>query len=49
VVAILTRAEPVAALYKQRKMHHVGPYGEMFKILEDQVTFVPGVARHGKT
>jgi phage terminase large subunit-like protein len=41
----LTRAEPVSALYEQRKMHHVDPHGEMFKILEDQMTtFVAGVA-----
>ena len=40
----LVRAEPVAALYEQRKMHHVDPHREMFKVLEDQMTtFVPGV------
>lgn len=33
------RAEPVAALYEQGKVHHVGYFGE----LEDQLcTWVPG-------
>ena len=42
MVAILTRAEPVDALYEQRKMHHVDPHGDMFKILEAQMCeFVP--------
>jgi phage terminase large subunit-like protein len=40
----LTRAEPVAALYEQRKVHHVDPHGDAFRILVDQMaTFVPGV------
>ena len=30
----VTRAEPIAALYEQRRVHHVG----MFPILEDQMT-----------
>jgi phage terminase large subunit-like protein len=34
-----TRAEPVSALYEQRRVHHVG----MFAELEDQMcTWVPG-------
>ncbi len=33
------RAEPIAALYEQRRIHHVGPFPE----LEDQLcSFVPG-------
>jgi phage terminase large subunit-like protein len=40
----LVRAEPVAALYEQRKMHHVDPHGDAFRILEDQMTsYVPGM------
>lgn len=36
----LTRAEPVAALYEQKRAHHVGMYPE----LEDQMTtWVPGM------
>ena len=36
------RAEPVAALYEQGRVHHVGAFPEM----EDQLcTFVPGVAQ----
>lgn len=36
-----TRAEPVAALYEQGKVHHVGP----FPVLEDQLcNWVPGVS-----
>jgi phage terminase large subunit-like protein len=39
----MTRAEPVAALYEQRKMHHVDPHAAAFRILETQMTeFVPG-------
>jgi phage terminase large subunit-like protein len=39
----LTRAEPVAALYEQRKMHHVDPHSDAFRILESQMCeFVPG-------
>jgi phage terminase large subunit-like protein len=35
----LTRAEPVAALYEQKKVHHVG----LFPLLEDEMTsWVPG-------
>lgn len=35
----LTRAEPIAALYEQGKVHHVGP----FELLEDQMCgWVPG-------
>ena len=35
----LTRAEPIAALYEQHKIHHVGS----FPVLEDQLcTWVPG-------
>ena len=35
----VTRAEPVAALYEQRRVHHVGMFGE----LEDQLcSWVPG-------
>ena len=34
------RAEPIAALYEQRRIHHVGPFAE----LEEQMcSFVPGV------
>ena len=29
----VVRAEPIAALYEQRKVHHVGPFGT----LEDQM------------
>lgn len=37
-----TRAEPVAALYEQGRVHHVGPPGT-FTTLEDQLTsWVPG-------
>lgn len=37
-----TRAEPVAALYEQGRVHHVGVYPE----LEDQMTtWVPGVSK----
>ena len=37
----LIRAEPVSALYEQRRVHHVGA----FEALEDQLcTFAPGVA-----
>jgi phage terminase large subunit-like protein len=37
----VTRAEPVAALYEQGRIHHVGT----FDALEDEyVTFVPGAA-----
>jgi phage terminase large subunit-like protein len=37
----LIRAEPVSALYEQRRVHHVGVFDE----LEDQLcTFAPGVA-----
>lgn len=32
-----TRAEPIAALYEQGRVHHVGP-GVAFSILEDQLT-----------
>jgi phage terminase large subunit-like protein len=40
----LTRAEPVAAMYEQRKLHHVDPHGDAFRILEDQMTsYVPGM------
>jgi phage terminase large subunit-like protein len=36
----LTRAEPIAALYEQRRVHHVG----QFKILEDQMCdWEPGI------
>jgi phage terminase large subunit-like protein len=36
------RAEPIAALYEQRRIHHVGLFGE----LEDQMcSFVPGVCK----
>jgi phage terminase large subunit-like protein len=37
----LTRAEPIAALYEQGKIHHVGGFPE----LEDQLcTWVPGMS-----
>lgn len=37
-----TRAEPVGALYEQRKVHHVGS----FSVLEDQMcTWIPGQGR----
>jgi len=38
----LTRAEPVAALYEQHRVHHVGAFG----VLEDQMCdYVPQLAR----
>lgn len=42
----VTRAEPVSALYEQKRVHHVGPGGPLgpFKPLEDQLLlFAPGV------
>ena len=34
------RAEPISALYEQRRIHHVGPFNE----LEDEMTsFAPGM------
>ena len=42
----MTRAEPVAALYEQRKMHHVDPHADAFRVLEAQICeFVPGATR----
>ena len=39
----MTRAEPVAALYEQRRIHHVDPHGDAFRTLESQMCeFVPG-------
>lgn len=38
----ITRAEPIAALYEQKKVHHVGG----FAALEDEMTtYVPGVSK----
>ena len=38
----LTRAEPIAALYEQHRVHHVGAFG----VLEDQMCdYVPQLAR----
>jgi len=42
----MTRGEPGAALYEQRKMHHCDPHGDVFRILETQMCeFVPGATR----
>ena len=38
----LTRAEPIAALYEQHRVHHVGTFG----VLEDQMCdYVPLVSK----
>lgn len=39
----LTRAEPVAALYEQGKVHHVGPAGQFSKLEDEMCTWVPGM------
>ena len=41
----MMRSEPVAALYEQRKMHHVDPHADSFRVLDSQMCeFVPGMS-----
>lgn len=37
-----TRAEPIAAIYEERRFHHVGTFGELEA---EQVSYVPGITR----
>jgi phage terminase large subunit-like protein len=38
----LTRAEPIAALYEQHRVHHIGAFG----VLEDQICdYIPSVSK----